>query len=95
MSQNGNKKQPTLHVVKEDPEFDAVTKTLSKLLRKPLLALLDGAEPGEDDVELDRWWTPTKPTNYKISPIVSRDLPNCSICGARNESRHGFIALSF
>jgi len=39
-------------------EIDAATKTLGKLLRKPLLSLLSGAEPGEDKrEELDRWWT--------------------------------------
>jgi len=78
MSQSGNKKQRTLHVVKEDLEFDAVTKTLSKLLRKPLLALLDGAEPGEDDVELDRWWTLDG-----ISHLSADKLQNISNCFSR------------
>jgi len=38
-------------------EFDAVSRSLAKLLKKPLLSLLGGAEPGEDSSELDRWWT--------------------------------------
>jgi len=38
-------------------EIDAATNTLAELLRKPLLSLLVGAEPGEHDSEIDRWWT--------------------------------------
>ena len=32
-------------------------KKLAKLMRKPLLSLLIGAEPGHEKIELDRWWT--------------------------------------
>jgi len=59
MSEKRNKKQrmdATENTRKT--EIDAATKTLGKLLRKPLLSLLSGAEPGEDKrEELDRWWT--------------------------------------
>ena len=56
-------------------KIDAVTKTLAKLLRKPLLSLLDGAEPGEDEIELDRWWTLDGVS--KLSADKLQDISEC------------------
>ena len=46
---------PTLQS-EDRADIDHVKK-LAKLMRKPLLSLLVGAEPGHEKIELDRWWT--------------------------------------
>ena len=56
-------------------EIDAATKTLGKLLRKPLLSLLGGAEPGEDKRELDRWWTLDGVSNVSAEKL--QDISEC------------------
>jgi hypothetical protein len=56
-------------------EFDAVTKSLAKLLKKPLLSLLGGAEPGEDAMELDRWWTLDGVSNVPAEKL--QDISEC------------------
>jgi len=84
MSQKDNKKQRTVLVVEgHQTKIDAVTKTLARLLRKPLLALLDGAEPGEDEIELDRWWTLDG-----ISHLSADKLQNISECFSRLAQLH-------
>jgi len=76
MSGKSNKKQHT--DATEDirkTEIDAATKTLGKLLRKPLLSLLAGAEPGEDKRELDRWWTLDGVSNVSAENL--HDISEC------------------
>jgi len=76
MSEKSNKKQRTDATGNtHKTEIDAVTKTLSKLLRKPLLSLLGGAEPGEDKHELDRWWTLDGVSNVSAEKL--QDISEC------------------
>jgi len=56
-------------------EIDAVTKNLAKLLRKPLLSLLVGAESGEELNELDRWWTLDGVSNVSVDKL--KDISEC------------------
>jgi len=56
-------------------EIDAVTKSLAKLLKKPLLSLLGGAEPGEEKSELDRWWTLDRVSNVSAEKL--QDISEC------------------
>jgi len=56
-------------------EINAVTKALAKLLKKPLLSLLGGAEPGEDKSELDRWWTLDGVSNVSAEKL--QDISEC------------------
>jgi len=76
MSEKSNKKQRTDAAENtRKTEIDAVTKTLAKLLRKPLLSLLGGAEPGEDKRELDRWWTLDGVSNVSAEKL--HDISEC------------------
>jgi len=56
-------------------EIDAVTKNLAQLLRKPLLSLLSGAEPGEELNELDRWWTLDGVSSVSVDQL--KDISEC------------------
>jgi len=76
MSEKNNKKQRTDSTGNSRKiQIDAVTQTLAKLLRKPLLSLLDGAEPGEDEIELDRWWTLDGVSNVSAGKL--QDISEC------------------
>jgi len=76
MSGRSSKKQRTGHAEKSrERKIDIATESLSKLLRKPLLVLLGGAEPGEDESELDRWWTLDDFSN--VSPEKLHDISEC------------------
>ena len=50
-------------------------KKLAKLMRKPLLSLLLGAEPGHEKIELDRWWTTEGFSN--VSFVELQDIAEC------------------
>ena len=76
MSEKNNKKQRIDSTERSrKTQIDAVTQTLAKLLRKPLLSLLDGAEPGEDEIELDRWWTLDGVCNVSADKL--QDISEC------------------
>jgi len=76
MSEKNNKKQRTDSTGNSrKTQIDAVTQTLAKLLRKPLLSLLDGAEPGENETELDRWWTLDGVCNLSADKL--HDISEC------------------
>jgi hypothetical protein len=76
MSEKSNKKKHTdTPENTHKAEIDATTKTLAKLMRKPLLSLLSGAERGEDDSELDRWWTLEGVSNVSAEKL--QDISDC------------------
>jgi len=56
-------------------EFDAVSLSLARLLKTPLLSLLGGAERGDDASELDRWWTLDG-----VSNVSAKKLQRISDC---------------
>jgi len=76
MSERNNKKKRTAPTKsRHKTKFDAVSKSLAKLLKEPLLSLLGGAEPGEDESELDRWWTLDGVSNVSAEKL--QDISEC------------------
>jgi len=68
-------------------EIRATTKTLGNLLRKPLMSLLRGAEPGEDRrEELDRWWTLEGVSNVSAEKL--QDISECFSTLAKRSAAH-------
>jgi len=88
MSEKSNEKKHT-HAAENirKAEIHATTKTLGNLLRKPLLSLLSGAEPGEDKrEELDRWWTLEGVSNVSAEKL--QDISECFSTLAKRSAAH-------
>jgi len=84
MSEKSNEKKHT-HAAENIRK--AEIRATTNLLRKPLLSLLSGAEPGEDKrEELDRWWTLEGVSNVSAEKL--QDISECFSTLAKRSAAH-------